>query len=238
MRRSTTFACIAFAALGSLPAAADWRALGLIALHVNRLAVHQGFLYACTDGGLWAYPLTLQNASWAVVDFAPFLDLVGLDPTTVLAAKQLTGDPADTVSLFLGVGYGSMISFRPFQNGFGAGGSPDDRQARRLLALGDPAGTILATSGRIEKSTDNGASWRVVEEPGAVINAIEQSPADPALIWAGGETYGFSPYVLKSSDAGETWTEFSVPTGGDNAVDAIAPHPADTSQVYLGMEGR
>ncbi len=241
MRLTVAVACLVVAAFGTFaasPADAQWRALGLAGHHVNRLSVHGEHLYACTDDGLYRHWLGSTQLYWEPYGFGGerVLDLVGIGPFTLLAAKQLTFDPADTISLFRGdaVFYG----WDPFQNGFGAGGGTGDRQARRLLPLSGIPGTVLATSWRIEKSTDSGASWRVVGPPEAVINAIEQSPVSPGLIWAGGETAIFSPYVYRSGDAGETWMKFNLSAGGDNAVDAIAPHPTDSSQVYVGMEGR
>lgn len=245
MRRTATFAFV-FALFGSLAApSADaqvLRSLGLNGIHVNRLAVHEGYLYACTDNGLYRRPVASTGTQWGLPALMgrSILDVAGISPTTLLAAKKLTSDPGDTVSLFRGSNLEpiDLSLWEPFQNGFGAGGGTSERQARRLLPLSGIPGTILATSSRVEKSTDNGTSWRVVGQPGAVINAIEQSPLSSGLIWVGGETNILWPYVRRSSDAGETWQEFSPFAGGDNAVDAIAPHPTDSSEVYLGMEGR
>jgi hypothetical protein len=219
------------------PAGAQWQALGLSTRQVNKLRAHGGFLYACTTDGLHRLSLADPDTVWTPLGFGGqnVLDLVALGPLSFLAAKMMTGAPDDTVSLFRSINGGA--SWQPFQNGFGAGSGSSGRQARHLLALAGSPGTVLATSGRIEKSTDAGGSWRAVWEAGA-INAIEQSPAEPQVLWAGGESVIFSPYALKSSDAGESWKQINLFAGGDNAVDAIAGHPTDSSVVYLGMEGR
>lgn len=216
------------------PADAQWRALGLSGRNVNRLYAHGGFLYACTRDGLHRLSLAEPDTVWSPIGFAgqSVLDLVALGPTTFLAAKGLTTAPADTVSLFRSVDGGA--TWQPFQNGFGAG---SDRRARRLLAFSTNPDTLVATSSRIEKSTDGGLSWRVVREA-AIVNALESSPANPRLLWVGGETMIFSPYIFSSADAGESWVLTSLDAGGDNAVDAIAGHPMDPDIVYLGMEGR
>ncbi|HET7904135.1 MAG TPA: hypothetical protein VFM17_06205, partial [Candidatus Eisenbacteria bacterium] len=246
MRRVATLACIAL--LVSLPPAArhaeaQWRLLGLSAHRVNRLAVHEGYLYACTNQGLYRRLPGTPGTQWGLPTLGQrnVLDVTGLGPGVLLAAVQLTSDPADSVSLFRGSGLDPFFDtavWEPFQNGFGAGGGASERQARRILPLSGFPATLLATSSRIEKSTDNGATWRVVTPSYGVINAIEQSLADPQLVWAGGETNIFSPYASQSSDAGESWTQFHLFAGGDNAVDGIAPHPANAYEVYLGMEGR
>lgn len=240
MRRNTRTTLLALALLELLaapPADAAWRPLGLSGHHVSRLHVHSGFLYACTSDGLHRISIADPDTLWALAGFPgeSVLDLIGIGPQTLLAAKALTATPGDTVSLFRSINGG--VSWQPFQNGFGAGSGSSGRQARRLLALEGSPGTILATSGRIEKSTDAGLSWRVVTQA-AIINAIEQSSSNPNLLWGGGETAIFWPYVLKSSDAGESWKQINLFAGGDNAVDAIAASPFDSSVVYLGMEGR
>jgi len=232
-------ALVAFCVLLHAPSVdAQWRALGLSGHHVNRLVAHGGSLYACATDGLYRVSLSAPDTFWTRVGFvgSNVLDLVDLGPTTLLAAKALMQAQGDTVSLFRSIDGGD--SWQPFQNGFGAGTGTSGHQARRLLSLTGSPGTLLATSGRIEKSTDAGNSWRVVVEQNAVLNAIEQSPANPAMLWAGGESAIFWPYVLKSSDAGESWKQINLFAGGDNAVDAIAGHPTDSSVVYLGMEGR
>jgi hypothetical protein len=127
------------------------------------------------------------------------------------------------------------LSWTAFQNGFGTGGS---RQARKLLAPAGSPRSILAASGRIEKSTDGGLTWRVVMAQSFAVNALESSPADPQTLWAGGESALFLPYLLKSSDAGETWKQSDLFAGGDNAVDAMAGYALNPGVVYLGMEGR
>lgn len=236
MTRGTTISLLALACWALIlapPAAAQWRPLGLGGHEVSRLREHRGFLYACTPAGLFRLASDSPDTVWSPVGFAgqEVRDLAGLDPQTLLAAKALTS-PTDTVSLFRSVDGGT--SWQPFQNGFGAGGN---RQAFRLLAPAATPGTVFAGNSRIEKSTDGGLSWLVVAQASA-LNALEVSPASPQVLWAGGETVIFWPYVLKSVDGGESWKKYEPFAGGDNAVDAIAGHPTDPAAVYLGMEGR
>ena len=218
------------------PANAQWQALGLSGREVNRLSVHGEFLYACTSDGLHRLSRADADTFWTPRGFAGqrVLDLVALGPQTLLAAKALTQAPQDTVSLFRSMDGGA--TWQAFQNGFGAG-TTSGRQARRILALAASPGGVLASSSRIEKSDDGGLTWRIVAQA-SVLNALEASPANPMRVWAGGETAIFSPYILTSTNAGETWKQTDLFAGGDNAVDAIAGHPTNESIVYLGMEGR
>jgi photosystem II stability/assembly factor-like uncharacterized protein len=214
-------------------ARAQWQSLGLSGHQLNKLRICGSYLYACTTDGLHRLPTSAADTTWNLLAFAgeSVLDLTSIGgPDTLLAAKALSGAPADTVSLFRSTDSG--LSWVPFQNNFGAGGH---RRARKLHSL--EGGTVLAASGRIEKFTDGGLTWRVVTQAG-VVNALESSPANPQVVWCGGETVIFQPYILKSTDAGETWKDMNLFAGGDNAVDAIAGHPTDADVVYLGMEGR
>lgn len=235
MRRLVLLA-ISFGLLVPAAAAnAQWQALGLSGREVHRLHIDGGLLYACTSDGLYRIPLASPDTAWTLVGFegSGVLDIAFLGPDTLLAAKALGGAPGDTISLFRRTG--PTAAWTPFQNGFGAGGN---REARRLLPLSGVPRTVLALGGgRIEKSSDQGLSWRVVSQ-GNAVNALEQAPSDPMLVWSGGETAIFAPYVLKSTDAGETWVRLDFFAGGDNAVDAIACHPVDPDVVFLGMEGR
>lgn len=232
-RSSITLLALACCALAPAAATAQWRPLGLAGREVNRLREHGGSLYACTSTGLFRLSSDSPDTIWNQAGFAgqEVFGLAGLGPQTLLAARRLTG-PTDTVSLFRSVDSGA--SWQPFQNGFGAGGS---RQAFRLLAPAATPGTAFAGNSRIEKTTDGGLTWRVVAQA-QVLNALEAAPANPQVLWAGGETVIFQPHVIKSVDGGETWKPFALFAGGDNAVDAIAGHPTDAEIVYLGMEGR
>ena len=237
MTRGTTIALLSLAGwtlAAPSPAGAQWASLGLSGHAVRRLCEQSGVLYACTNDGLYRLALGGPDTLWSPVGFGgeKVLDLVAIDSQTLLAAKSLTVATDDTVSLFRSID--AAASWQPFQNGFGSGGS---REARRLLAPANAPGTVFAANNRIEKSTDGGLSWRVVGQSW-VLNALEASPSNPGRFWAGGENAFFSPIVHESDDAGETWSWITLAADGDNAVDAIAPHPFDPDIVYLGMEGR
>jgi hypothetical protein len=64
------------------------------------------------------------------------------------------------------------------------------------------AGTVIfAAAGGIWKSTDSGASWNVALNQSA--NAVTADPANADVVFAG---LYFSPYLVRSSDGGNTWT--------------------------------
>lgn len=67
---------------------------------------------------------------------------------------------------------------------------------------------------------------------------IQIDPNNTNIVWAGGETSIFSPYLVKSSDAGQTWQGANIPYDGNNAVYAMAIDPVNSDHVLVGMEGR
>ncbi|MEK7315443.1 MAG: T9SS type A sorting domain-containing protein [Candidatus Eisenbacteria bacterium] len=234
MRRALLLTLAIWMSAAVSPAAAQWQPLGLSLREVNRLQVHGGNLYACTNTGLYRIPLASTDTLWTFIAFPGqgVNDLAVLAPDTLLAAKALTGAASDTISIFRSTDGGT--SWAPFQNGFGAASG---REARRLLPFPSIPGAIVALGNRVAKSSNGGRTWRDVAGTG-MLNALEQSPANPQLLWAGGENLSLSPYILKSTDAGESWTTLGMPFFGDNAVDGIAAHPTNPSIVFFGMEGR
>ena len=218
-------------------AGAAWQPMGLSGLEVRRLRSAGGDLYACTHAGLYRLASNAPDTTWTPAGFAgqEVLDLLVIPPGALLASRALSGAAQDTFSIHRSLDAGA--SWQPFQNGFGAGGGTFAHQARILLGPHVAGAPLFAVGTRIEKSTDGGMSWRVVSQISCALNALERSPADPAVFWAGGESVIFAPCVLRSTDVGETWKSQPIFAGGDNAVDAIAGHPTDANRAYVGMEG-
>jgi photosystem II stability/assembly factor-like uncharacterized protein len=160
-----------------------------------------------------------------------------LDSQTLLAAVRISGTAADTVSLYRTANGGD--TWVPSQNGFGAG--EGSNQVLGLARLNSQ--DMLASGGGavVARSADFGSSWQRVWGnwwDGALSTFVETDPHWPDLVWVGGESGFFRPFLLKSSDGGETWTEVWSDTGGDNAHYSVAVDPTDSARVYTGMEGR
>jgi|GEM_PF-6764028 len=75
----------------------------------------------------------------------------------------------------------------------------------------------------LDKSTDGGATWDELDVPAAVaaVNDLVVDPNDPRILYAAVLTYPASPTgILKSQDAGATWTLLPAPVGaGELALD-------------------
>ena len=221
--------------LGSARAHGDWRALGLSGRIVQHVRSAGGYLYACTDDGLGRLAIGSADTLWSMIGFSgqQVLDFVALDPQTFLASRALLPSPEDSISLYRSIDGG--VTWEPFQNGYGAGLSQAQHQV--WIFAGDPSVALFAGgNGPVEKSTDQGTSWRQV--PAGTV-PIEVAPGNHNVVWVGGESNGlFEPVAFKSTDAGETWQRFENLYGFDNVVSAIAFHPSDANVVYLGMGER
>lgn len=119
----------------------------------------------------------------------------------------------------------------------------------RSLVIDPNDPTILyagGVTGGIWKSTDEGASWRVIDDtlPNLAIGCITMDPTDSSILYAGtgeGTFPSSSEYtgrgIYKSTDAGETWsvlpgTVSGVPPGAFAYVNKIRISPNDSNRLY------
>lgn len=211
---------------------------GLNSVSINKIEVVEGLLYAATEQGLYRRSLA-EEAAWQLVglDALHVADFTPLPGDEMLAAVRPDGDPGEEPTLYKWQGGEEWI---PFQNDFGG----EEGFSGVEAVASHPAGrdTVFARGAmNVAKSTDGGSSWRSVfqdwDSAGYQAPLIHFDPRDPSLIWGGGETSIFQPYVLRSTDYGETWTMISLDAGGDNAVYSMAVHP-ETGEILIGMEGR
>ncbi|MGV8039232.1 MAG: WD40/YVTN/BNR-like repeat-containing protein [Thermoanaerobaculaceae bacterium] len=94
--------------------------------------------------------------------------------------------------------------------------------------------------GFIYKTTDGGASWRLLVEPGALVRWIILDPTNPDIVYASTGIFDRHAVqvegVLKSTDAGTTWAHINEGLT-TLAVGALAMHPANP-QVLLAGTGK
>ncbi len=102
-----------------------------------------------------------------------------------------------------------------------------------------PAPTFAGGSGYVYRANTSTRVWELGYYGGfGVTNAIAVNRLHfDDVVWAGGETSIFAPWIGKSLDEGKTWEVFYPDMQGDNACDALALHPSDPNIVYAGMEG-
>ena len=121
--------------------------------------------------------------------------------------------------------YGNIVSFAE---------SPKDEN---LLFAGTDDGLIQVTH-------DGGASWTKVDHFSGVsdnsyVSRLIGSHFDPNVVYAALDNHknsDFKPYLLKSTDAGKTWTSIAANLPERGQVMAIAEDPADPKLLFVGTE--
>jgi photosystem II stability/assembly factor-like uncharacterized protein len=107
-----------------------------------------------------------------------------------------------------------------------------------VLAIDPTDATVIyaACGTSVSKTTDGGATWRIVASltAGNGINALAVDPRYPWILYAGTLVAG----VFKSFDGGESWTAVNVGLAGTALqVWALTIDPRNTATVYLGTAG-
>ncbi|MFC1483587.1 T9SS type A sorting domain-containing protein [Candidatus Neomarinimicrobiota bacterium] len=221
---------------------AQWEFLGLGGRKVSALELRSGVLYAGTDQGVFLKASGVTDTFWTPLGLAEeeVRALLALNSDTLLASVDVTGQSLDTAQAIYRTTDGGG-SWHPFQNGFG--GVDGTRDVLSIHALPGSTDTLLATGlALVAKSVDGGLSWKLVwgdwDGFGPGTHFLTFDPGSPQTIWAGGESGIMFPYLLKSTNYGETWQFLSIDGGGDNACYSLAIDPLNSNMIYVGMEGR
>lgn len=235
------------------PAGGQWEELGLEGKLVSQLVLIENYLYACAGrDGLYRMKTNIANPQW---------EYLGLADTAVERSLSLGATDVIFVNNALLVSYAA--SFRVNKRGIyrsideGATWTPSDSgmvttpeyptpsQVIRLQKHpSDPRVVLAGTSvSLVYRSDDGGVSWR------RVLGTVGASSLNFSIrfsqneVWVGGETGRFAPYLLHSSDGGQSWSDHITfppnigPYTYDNAVYDIAIHPTNSSILYFGMLG-
>lgn len=120
-------------------------------------------------------------------------------------------------------GNASVISESPLKEG--------------LIYIGTDDGLINATE-------DGGANWRKMEKFTGVpertdVSRVVASSHDANTVYASFDNHkmeDFKPYLLKSTDAGKTWTSLANNLPANGPVLAIAEDPVDANLLFVGTE--
>jgi hypothetical protein len=135
----------------------------------------------------------------------------------------------------------------PILNGQVAGGDPVTGRIAALAASPSDANTIyVATAGGgVWKTTTGGTSWTPLTDTQSTLfmGAIAVSASNPSTVYAGtGEATnsGLSFYgrgVLKSTDAGATWTLLGNSVFDRRTISQLVINPTDPNTVYVAVGG-
>jgi len=198
-------------------------------------------LFAATRNGMYRKPLYVQDtSSWVLVGLSGLevTDFVLVGAETLIASVALdANNPVNT--LYKSIDEGN--TWEPLESNFGGNAGNVTCQT---LALSSQQPDVLYGRGQynVAKSTNMGETWTSVladwDNIGYQADLMYVDPNDAQIVWAGGETSIFSPYLFKSIDTGENWIPTDIPADGDNAVYSLVTHPTDNQRVLVGMEGQ
>ena len=97
--------------------------------------------------------------------------------------------------------------------------------------------------GLVHVSRDNGENWRNVTPPGlpewSLVSIIEPSPHDGASAYVAATAYkldDYRPYLFKTNDYGETWTQITNGIPDNDFTRVIREDPARRGLLYAGTE--
>ncbi|MDT8370205.1 MAG: sialidase family protein [Longimicrobiales bacterium] len=220
-----------------------WTFLGLEDQTITALAETPAGLFAGTrSGGL--FRLQPQGNSWDPVGFddlivSALLFVPGPTPR-LLAGVRPTLQEQRPAPVFASTDGGD--TWIPWDGGL-AEQFPGRQFGAFSLAMdpGDPERLYMGGSAERLRSTDGGQSWQFINEGGADafgngVNSMVVSPHRDGRVWAGGETGGSNPFLLRSEDWGDTW-ELSFPDGpigpGAGLVVDVAADDLDPQRVWM-----
>lgn len=218
----------------------SWTYLGLGSSSINEIIIVEDEIYAATQQGMYKKSVSAQDTTWMEAGLANqvITDFVIFSPDNILASVELNAD--NPINTFYRTEDGGQ-NWASVQSNFGGSQSS---QTCNALDVHPQQNNILYARGaaNVAKSTNQGQTWESVygdwQGIGYQADLIKVDENQPDTIWAGGETSIFSPYLVKSLDAGSTWQSMDIPYDGDNAVYSIVIQPDNSDHVLLGMEGR
>jgi photosystem II stability/assembly factor-like uncharacterized protein len=217
---------------------AQWSFLGLGDKRIETLRLYRDTLYAAASDGIYRKAIATADTLWTPVGLQSerTKTFLILNDSTFIAANIITGMNGDTTSLFKSTDRGTH--WYPFQNGFGGGGPYN-----QVEALEGGSNELFAAGGgmAVAKSTNAGMSWQVVYGAWKTMTMgthfVTIDTVRSNIVWAGGESGVFQPFLWRSATFGETWQQCPVADGSDNACYSMALDVSDSNIAYVGMEG-
>lgn len=215
--------------------ATEWEFLGLADRSVYTLHQYNEFLYIGTDDGVYRTNLDDTLNDWEYLGMAgnSIRALIAIAPDTILA-----GLTSGSAAIYRTTNNGQ--SWAPYENGWG-GGSFHPVFAFESVPTFRSTGILATGMAVIGLSQNSGESWQVLwgSWDGFAMGLvfIRVDPNMPNVIWAGGESAIFSPWLLKSTDYGAYWEFKDVYFGGDNRCHDIAVYPGNSDIAWVSMEG-
>ncbi len=221
---------------------AQFQKFGLEGDTVFSLRLYGAKLYAGTQRGAFVRSLISPDSMWRAIGLkgkrirAIYPHSYG--PIGYAVTAGIEHRPGDPDSALTYCTFYSDTAWAPTDTGM-------DRARFRYVGSADGfpspmvcGETFAATSTVLYRR--GGPVWEPVLDLGmAKLNVVRtrETGLTAGLVYVGGETGIFAPFIKYTSDKGNTWQDATLPYHGDDACYAFAFDPADTSRMYAGMEG-
>lgn len=208
-----------------------------------KLTQHQVFelkargtrLYAGTDTGLFRQ--TTGSDNWQAIgpEGAKVQTFVILSNQIVLASSNIHNRDSLTIAKTTTNGQ-TWVPFRNEYSGKINRRIPTtmviDRSNTDILLAGGPG------AGDIAQSTDKGKTWELISgswENLGFLEFLEINKNNSNSIWAGGANSLFEPYLIHSTDGGNTWQNIVILEHVETTVYNMAIDPSNPNRVLAGL---
>ncbi len=219
---------------------ADWQHLGLSGYTVNELRFFDNYLYAATDNGIFRKDVNEADTLWTHLGLEDHLvlSLAIINNDEILAGCSDSDDSIAEYPIMRTDDGGQ--TWYSFSEGLSAS-SPFGTTSIDLHP--DNPGTYFSTPvWTVARLIEPQDLWELVwnsEHLTFWLSFVRINPENPDHIWAGGESGLFAPFLVHSTDGGDTWTfkDLWDVIAGDNRCSIIAFDPVDSQVLYVGMLG-
>ena len=209
-----------------------------VQIETHALNARFGVLMAGTDQGAYRKQVDGEN-EWNQVglniDSAKVAGFIQLNDEEMMAAVNYSDPQTDQPKLYETQNEGS--SWKGVQVEY------DTTKLRffriqDLILDPDNNDRVYANAGVIATSSDRGKTWKILRER-FFSQFLTLQTSHPQILWTGGSTNIFSPYIAKSEDGGQNWSvlneNFSFNTE-TNVYDVILD-PRNPDNVLAGAGG-
>jgi hypothetical protein len=221
---------------------AQFQKFGLEGDTVYSLRLYGMKVYAGTQRGAFVRSLNLADSPWTPIglkgkriraiyphNYGP----IGYAVTAGIDHPIGDSDSALTYCTFY-----SDTAWAPTDTGM-------DRSRFRYVSSADgfPSATVCGETFVTTATTAyrrGGPVWEPVLDMGvAKLNVVRtlETGLTTGMVYVGGETAIFAPYIKSSTDKGATWSDATIPYHGDDACYSFCFDPAKPTSMYAGMEG-
>ena len=203
------------------------------ALYRPKLKLLDDTLYVCSNTGIYQKNVK-EDTQWELYAFEniPIIEFVK-NGNKIAAISTGTKDGKDSL-LLLSNDNGKTVEnytsahFLEYEYNYLSRISQHPENSNSILVLHFNSG--------ISKSDDFGLSWKNLNETnfGGQNWHLGFHPLDTTTLFYTGETGFFAGMICKSSNSGDTWSDYMHP-GGDNCIHSVAFHPTNPDMlVYSG----